>query len=338
QFNSYYQGIAPPPPRERRGLQSRPSLKEVLAWREHVDAAIARLPSAFREDLLELGIQHEQQHQELILTDLKHAFFLQPARPAYRAAPALQAEREPTPSVRAEPVREIAWSRHQGGLVPIGHEGPGFAFDNEGPRHRVWLEPFELATRRVTNGEFMEFILDGGYQHPRCWLSDGWDWVRANGIACPLYGSADLSDGFTLHGDRPLESGAPVCHVSYYEADAYARWAGARLPTEFEWEHAHAGAAPRGQFLEDGALHPADPAGDWGGAWNWTASAYAPYPRYRAPLGPVGEYNGKFMCGQMVLRGGSCATPRALARASYRNFFPPAARWQFTGILLARDA
>ncbi|MDN0077010.1 ergothioneine biosynthesis protein EgtB [Crenobacter sp. SG2303] len=343
-FNSYYVGVGERHPRPERGLLSRPSLDEVLAYRRAVDAQMAALladtplPHSLL-DLIELGIHHEQQHQELVLTDLKHHFWRNPLRPAYRP---------PEPLEPADPV-PLRYQAFEGGLVEIGHDGEGFAFDNETPRHRVFLEPFELACRPVSNRDYLAFIADGGYDRPELWLSDGWDTCQREGWFAPLYWQftdADRWTVFTLHGQQPLRLNEPVCHVSYYEAEAYARWAGARLPTEQEWECAAqrwpAEAAPApGRFADAGAYHPGPtttgkPVHWLGDVWEWTQSAYLPYPGYRPADGAVGEYNGKFMINQMVLRGGSCATPSDHIRASYRNFFPPSARWQFSGIRLAR--
>jgi ergothioneine biosynthesis protein EgtB len=339
-FNSYYQSVGEPHPRPERGVLSRPSLEEVRAYRRHVDARILRLldggAPANALDVVELGLHHEQQHQELILTDLKHAFSRNPLRPAYR-------ERAPEPAGRAGPLR---WHGFEAGLREIGHAGAGFAFDNERPRHRVFVEAFEIASRPVTHAEYLDFVRDGGYVRPELWLSDGFAAVAARGWRAPLYW--EERDGewsaFTLGGMAPLRGDEPVCHVSHYEADAYARWAGARLPTEAEWECAAEGAPIEGGFVESGRLHPAPsppagrrPAALFGDVWEWTASAYAPYPGFRPLTGSLGEYNGKFMSNQIVLRGGSCATPRSHVRASYRNFFPPDARWQFSGIRLARS-
>jgi ergothioneine biosynthesis protein EgtB len=341
-FNSYYEAVGPRVARSRRGQLSRPSLAEVHGYRREVDERMARwleadrLP-AERARLVELGLAHEQQHQELVLTDVKHALHGNPLAPAYAegaaTAGATAAEQPP------------GWRRHQERIAWIGDDGAGFSFDNERPRHRVLVAGFELADRLVTAGEYARFIREGGYQNPSLWLSDGWAELQAQGWRAPLYWSEeDGSDVqlFTLHGRRPLDPAEPVCHLSYYEADAYARWAGARLPTEFEWEVAAAEPGAEGAFLESGALHPraaaaAGPAQLFGDAWEWTASAYAPYPGFRPEAGAAGEYNGKFMSGQMVLRGGSCATPRSHIRTSYRNFFPPDARWQFSGLRLARD-
>ncbi|GLS04029.1 ergothioneine biosynthesis protein EgtB [Chitiniphilus shinanonensis] len=339
-FNSYYAGVGERHPRPARGLLSRPDLETVHAYRLHVDNALDRLfavPIAAPVlDLIELGIHHEQQHQELIVTDLKHHFWSNPLHPAHG------------PLSEIERVAHCAtgWLPFSGGLVEIGRRGAGFAFDNEAPRHCVWLQPFLLAARPVSNAEYLAFIEDGGYRRPELWLSDGWDTVQREGWQAPLYWHADLRHHYTLGGDRALAPAEPVCHVSYYEADAYARWAGARLPLEAEWEHAALSGWPihadEGNFLESGRLHPgaANEHGlsqCFGDVWEWTASAYLPYPGFRPAAGTVGEYNGKFMINQMVLRGGSCATPREHIRPSYRNFFPPAARWQFSGIRLARD-
>jgi dimethylhistidine N-methyltransferase len=337
-FNSYYNGVGEQFARADRGLLTRPGLAEVLAWRAHVDAAMGEMladvltPEAAA--LVELGLAH----QELILTDCKHLLAANPLRPAY---------------VKRWPLTQVApatpaWLRFEGGLREIGHGGEGFAFDNEGPRHRAWLEPFELAALPVTNGEWEGFIADGGYRRPELWLSAGWAARCAGGWEAPLYWrrEGDSWRCFTLHGDAPTDPHAPVCHVSFYEAEAYARWAGARLPTEAEWEVAATGLPVEGNFADSGAFHPlaatgaagTGPAQMFGDVWEWTRSDYAPYPGYAPAEGAVGEYNGKFMSGQLVLRGGSCATPPGHVRASYRNFFPPDARWQFSGLRLARDA
>ncbi len=339
-FNSYYVSVGPRHPRPERGLLSRPSLVEVMAYRASVDermhALFARHPEQVARlfDVIELGVHHEQQHQELILTDVKHALSRNPLLPAYQAARA-RAGAAPAP---------LRWSALPDGVRQIGHSGEGFSFDNERPRHRVFVGDYEIAERLATNAEYLDFIADGGYRRPELWLSEGWDLRSAQGWDAPLYWLE--RDGawseFTLEGARALEPEQPVTHVSYYEADAYARWRGARLPTEAEWEIVAAGREHAGNFLESGRLHPAPPGAAGGGqffgdTWEWTASSYAPYPGFRPPQGAVGEYNGKFMVNQYVLRGGSCATPRAHIRASYRNFFPAAARWQFSGIRLARD-
>jgi len=337
-FNSYYNTIGERIGRDRRGLLSRPTVPEVLAYRDHVDERVARLLDSADEarldalrPIVEIGLHHEQQHQELILTDLKHAFAGNPLRPTYRG-------RMDEPAVAPVPQ---AWTAHPGGLARIGHEGEGFAYDNESPRHRTFLEPFELASRPATNGEYLEFMTEGGYERPEFWLSAGWAARTTQGWRAPLYWEADGSSSFTLAGMRPIDPAEPVCHVSQYEADAFARWAGARLPTEAEWEVA-AGSAPiAGNFVESGRFHPvaAGPGKDqlYGDVWEWTASPYVAYPGYRPPPGALGEYNGKFMSNQMILRGGSCATPASHIRPTYRNFFPPDARWQFSGFRLARD-
>lgn len=342
-FNSYYNGVGDKHPRAERGLISRPDLATVLKYRHHVTARIAdALPHLSQQPealaLMWLGCNHEEQHQELILTDLKYLLAKNPLKPAYET-------RWPLTAIEA---RQRRWIGYQGGLVEIGHDGEGFSFDNEGPRHRVFLQPFELASHPVTHGDFAAFIADGGYRRPELWLSMGWDWVQANRIEAPLYWQReqDTWRTFTLRGMVDIDAQTPICHVNYFEADAYARWADARLPREAEWEFAAAAQPITGNFLEDRALHPlalreetaADaPAQMFGDVWEWTQSAYLPYPRFKAAEGAVGEYNGKFMCNQFVLRGGSCVTPGQHIRASYRNFFPPDARWQFSGLRLARD-
>jgi ergothioneine biosynthesis protein EgtB len=340
-FNSYYDALGPRIPREARGLLTRPSLASVLGYRrsvtEHILGLLDNPPEDERElvALIELGVHHEEQHQELILSDIKHLLAQNPMHPAYRTD---VGERRPH---RAEPRR---FRRLDGGLVLAGACATTFSFDNEGPRHQVFLQPYELAERLVTNVDYLEFIQDGGYDRPELWLSDGFAWKIAAQVTMPLYWQHRGRDGiaaFTLRGDMPLEPREPVCHVSYYEADAFARWAGARLPSEAEWEHSARDFPVRGNFLESGELHPTsadDDATPFGDVWQWTASPYAPYPRYQPPPGALGEYNGKFMCNQMVLRGGSCVSPAAHIRATYRNFFPPTARWQFSGIRLARNA
>jgi len=351
-FNSYYNGVGEQHPRPQRGLVTRPGLAEVRAYRRAVDERIAALLSQPLADgvpaLVELGLQHEQQHQELILTDLLHLLSMNPLQPVYRPR---------WPLAAVAPVA-LKWQPFEAGLVETGHRGDGFAFDNETPRHRSWLAPYALANRLVTNGEWAGFVADGGYREPRWWLSAGWDWVRTQPARAPLYWQGD-SDGwqlFTLHGRMPLDPLTPVTHVSWFEADAYARWASAqhpdlpplRLPTETEWEHAaEAGGASSlaaGNFLEGGALHPlpVPEARDGvlqllGDVWEWTGSNYQAYPGFRAWEGAVGEYNAKFMANQYVLRGGSCVTPRSHIRTSYRNFFPSDTRWQFNGVRLAHD-
>jgi len=343
-FNSYYNAIGDRHPRPERGMLSRPGLEDVLAYRRHVDRDMQRLleagaPPPELAALIELGAHHEQQHQELILTDLKHLLSRNPLRPAYQ---------KPWPLTPIRP-RVRGWIDFEGGAGEIGHAGDGFCFDNETPRHRVWLNPFRIATHPVTHGDFIEFIEDGGYRRPELWLSAGWDAVNARGWQAPAYWERrdDRWHTFTLHGMAPVDEHTPICHVSFYEAEAFARWAGERLPTEAEWETAARSSPIEGNFVESGALHPLAlrespvdraPAQIFGDVWEWTRSDYAPYPGFRAAQGAVGEYNGKFMSGQYVLRGGSCATPADHVRATYRNFFPPDARWQFSGLRLARDA
>lgn len=345
-FNSYYVAAGERHPRSRRGLVTRPGVAEVLEWRAQVDRRLAAFletdPAADALDLIDLGIAHEQQHQELLLTDLKHLLAQNPLRHLLRPA-------RPGTEDRASGVPPpLGWVEHPGGLVEVGHAGSGFAYDNEGPRHRVWLEPFALADRPVSCGEWLAFMADGGYATPSLWLSDGWALVQAEGWRAPLYWR-DAGDGdwrvFTLSGERRPDPAESVAHVSQYEADAFARWAagvqagpGGRLPTEAEWETVAALRAPSGTFADAGRYHPAPLSGPswYGEVWDWTASAYLPYPGFRTAAGAVGEYNGKFMSGQMVLRGGSCATPAGHVRPTYRNFFPPAARWQFSGLRLAR--
>lgn len=337
-FNSYYDGEGARHARPRRGMLSRPALDQVHAYREAVDGALLEavdaLPEAAR-DLIELGLQHEQQHQELMLMDLTAAFAENPLRPAlFEPAPM-----RPQPAQAAPRMLEVA-----GGLVEIGHDGRGFAFDCEGPRHRHFLDAYRIADRPVLVREWLQFMEEGGYADPRLWLSDGWAWVQAQAVEAPLYWerTGDGWQRFGLDGLRPVDPAEPVCHIGYYEAEAYARWAGGRLPTEQEWEHAAAMTDPAGaDFLDAaGPARPQPPlAGTlYGGVWQWTASAYLPYPGFTPAAGTVGEYNGKFMSGQMVLRGGSAATPRGHARASYRNFFYPHQRWMFAGMRLAKDA
>jgi ergothioneine biosynthesis protein EgtB len=339
-FNSYYDGVGAQHPRPERGLLTRPGLDEVLAYRRHVDAAIRALldgdPPGDRAALVELGLQHEQQHQELLLTDAKDLLARNPLRPSYRG------DLAPPPRRSAPPLH---WQRYETAIRDVGSDGAGFHFDNEAPRHPVLVHGFELASRPVTNAEFLAFVEEGGYEQPAWWLADGFAAARAQGWRAPAYW--ERRDGvwleFTLGGLRPLDPDAPVSHLSGYEADAYARFAGARLPREEEWETAAAAAPVRGNFVESDHLHPVAAEGDgaglqlFGDVWEWTQSAYAAYPGFAPAAGAVGEYNGKFMCNQWVLRGGSCATPAGHVRASYRNFFPPAARWQFSGLRLARD-
>ncbi len=366
-FNSYYQSYTAFPEKRLRSSFSRPSLDEILRYRGYVDGALEHLlsrsvhPEALRR--IELGVNHEEQHQELILTDLLHAFFTNPLRPAYRPAPPHD---EPGAGLLAD-APALRFVSFEGGMSEAGSPADGFGFDNEHKRHRVWLEPYALASRLVTCGEFAAFIADGGYRRPELWLSAGWDAVQTDGWRAPLYWTE--SNGrwsvFTLHGELSLTElkPAPVSHVSFYEADAYARWAGRRLATEFEWEAAAEKAPVDGNLLDSGRLQPSlagdsepspipgrraqgqllefpaesspGPAQLFGDCWEWTASAYLPYPGFKPLAGSLGEYNGKFMSGQMVLRGGSCLTPQSHIRASYRNFFPPGTRWQFSGIRLA---
>ena len=331
-FNSYYEGEGERHARPRRGMLSRPSLDEVRDWRATVDEALqTALPGLPPEalKLVELGIHHEQQHQELFLTDILATLAENPLEPAYRAL-------DPAPCYAVEP---LSWIDGHKGLVEIGAAGSGFAFDCERPRHQALLHSHRLATRCVTNGEWMQFIEDGGYGSSSLWLSEGWDWIQRENVLRPLYWHDDGTH-FTLAGRRAIDRAAPVAQVSYYEADAYARWAGARLPTETEWEAAFGSADPNiGHQLDQvGPVLPKPGGGPFGDVWQWTGSAYLPYPGFKPEAGTVGEYNGKFMSGQMVLKGASCATPRSHSRASYRNFFPPAARWQFTGVRLAQDA
>jgi ergothioneine biosynthesis protein EgtB len=331
-FNSYYEAEGPRYARPRRGMLSRPSLDQVRAYRAHVDEALDRalpsLPAAALE-LVELGINHEQQHQELFLTDILATFAENPLEPAYGELP-------PPACFAVEP---LSWHRGRDGVVEIGAGETDFAFDAERPRHRTFLAPHQIASRRVANIEWREFIEDRGYRTPTLWLSEGWDWVQREGVSAPLYWREDGGE-FTLAGRREIDGAAPVSHVSYFEADAYARWAGARLPTEAEWEDFANSADPSlgNQLDEAGPVAPSPGGGVFGDTWEWTQSAFASYHGFAPAEGAVGEYNGKFMCGQFVLKGASCATPRGHSRASYRNFFPPAARWQFTGVRLAKDA
>jgi ergothioneine biosynthesis protein EgtB len=344
-FNSYYESVGQRHCRPRRGLLSRPTVEQVWEYRRHVDRQVLALldglgdgePPAWAA-VIEVGLHHEQQHQELLLTDIKHVFHANPLRPAYMPNN-LPNNPLSTPSLR--------WISHPAALRQIGHDGTGFAFDNESPRHHVFVAAFGLASRPVTNREWQAFIADGGYTSAPLWLSDGWKAAAEQGWQAPLYW--EMTDGtwqmMTLSGMRAVNPEEPVCHVSYYEADAYAQWAGARLPTEAEWEVAAEECPVEGNLVESGALHPRPGTGDgtagprqmFGDVWEWTRGAYLPYPGYRPWPGALGEYNGKFMCNQMVLRGGSCATSRSHIRRTYRNFFPPDARWQFSGVRLARD-
>jgi ergothioneine biosynthesis protein EgtB len=350
-FNSYYHGVGEQHPRPLRGLITAPTLDRVRQYRAEIDERVQELliaapAGAELAELVTLGLHHEQQHQELILTDVKHALSLSPGHAPY-------APRWPIAQVRPQP---MDWLGYAGGVVEQGHDAGSdgaFRFDNEVPRHRTLLAPFELASRPVTYGEYLAFIDDAGYRRPELWLALGWDWVRARAGAeppAPLYWRCTdaVWSNHTLQGTVAVDPHTPVCHLNYFEADAYARWAGARLPTEAEWEHAARSlrAPQRSNFADLRAFHPlpqaggapGEPAQMFGDVWEWTASSYGPYPGYRPPAGAVGEYNGKFMCNQFVLRGGSCATPAGHVRASYRNFFPPDAQWQFSGVRLARDA
>lgn len=337
-FNSYYNQVGDQYPRPQRGLLTRPTLDEIMAYRCDVDRRILERLDADdlddnARDIVTLGLHHEQQHQELLLTDIKHLFAQNPLFPAYTDTVVREGQAPP-----------IGWLDFTPQLVEIGHAGDGFCFDNEQPRHSVYLNAYQLASRLITNGEYLAFIEDGGYANPAHWLAEGWDWRAAQGRAHPLYWHR-LDSGwweFTLNGLRPLTMDLPVVHLSYYEADAYARWAGARLPSEAEWEHAAATRPLSGNYADAGIFHPCPATNDdlsqcFGDAWEWTQSSYSPYPGFRASAGAVGEYNGKFMVNQYVLRGGSCATAQQHARLCYRNFLPAAACWQFSGVRLARD-
>ncbi len=354
-FNSYYESIGDRQPRPQRGMLTRPALDEVIAYRGHVDAALQRLAQNKGDDpavarALQLGLHHEQQHQELLLTDILHLFAQNPLRPAY-APFAMNAEAGTRPADAGGDAAAAVWHDVAGGIMPVGADAEaGFAFDCETPRHDALVRPFRLAGRPVSNDDWLDFMADGGYGDPLLWLSDGWAMVQAENWRAPLYWQ-EHEDGWrvmTLYGMRPVDPAAPVCHVSLYEADAYARWAGKRLPTEFEWEIAAADLPLSGNLGDGGALTPLPPAvvdapapgprQMFGDVWEWTASAYAPYPGFRPRDGAGGEYNGKFMSGQNVLRGGSCVTPGGHLRATYRNFFYPHQRWQFTGLRLAEDA
>ena len=343
-FNSYYQQVGPQHPRPIRGLLTRPALDDVLRYRAHVDDAMASLIESYEPfneivPLVQLGLNHEEQHQELILTDLLHLFSCNPLRPAWRPFRAVEASAAP----------ELAWLEFDGGIHEIGHDGSEFAFDDEGPRHEILLRPYRLANRLVTSGEWLAFMADGGYQRPEHWLSDGWTTVNEQGWQAPGYW--EQRDGtwwsMTLAGMQPVDTEAPVCHVSHYEADAYARWAGARLPSEAEWEVAATGVPTAGNTVGRGVYRPVAPTDTenggamlqmFGDVWEFTQTPFAPYPGFRAAQGAVGEYNGKFMSNQIVLRGASCATPDGHSRATYRNFFYPFQRWQFMGLRLADDA
>jgi len=335
-FNSYYEAVGERWPRPARGLLSRPTVEEVFAYRRAIDDRVCEWLDPLNESalesiqpVLELGLNHEQQHQELLLTDIKHAFSINPLRPVFSASDAGDGLTD----------QQVQWLIFTHGIRQIGHNSASFAYDNEGPAHRVYVEAFEISSNLVTNREFLAFIDDGGYHRPEFWLSDGWATCRRLDWSAPLYWERDGSSWlqFTLGGMRSLSLDEPICHVSYYEADAFARWTGARLPTEAEWETAALDEKVSGIFLDSGRFHPARSGGFFGNVWVWTASPYIAYPGYHSAAGALGEYNGKFMCNQMVLRGGSCATPADHIRPTYRNFFPPDARWQFSGIRLARD-
>jgi ergothioneine biosynthesis protein EgtB len=343
-FNSYYEALGARQPRPQRGLLTRPTAAEALQYRAHVDEALEKLldsslnPDGEAARLVETGLNHEQQHQELMLTDILALFAAQPLRPAYRGEGRAEEGRDPG---------RMRWIDFPGGLMRIGYEGDGFAFDNERPRHQTLIHPFRIADRLVTNAEWLDFIADGGYRRTALWLADGWATIQREDWRAPLYWESHDDEWFamSLDGVRPLDRAAPVAHVSYYEADAFARWAGARLPTEFEWECAARGLPASGNMLAARALRPIPaktpsngrPRQMFGDVWEWTQSAYLPYPGYRPPQGAIGEYNGKFMVSQQVLRGASCATPDGHSRASYRNFFYPHQRWQFMGLRLASE-
>ncbi len=348
-FNSYYVQAGQRHCRPKRGLISRPTVEEVYSYRSYVDDSMRSLFKNIKSEkfsetapVIHIGINHEQQHQELILTDIKHVFSQNPLRPVYR-----RSRKKPRNKTGNKADIEQFWTDFDGGVHEIGNDGRDFGYDNEFPRHKTYIEPFSLSSRLVTNAEYMEFMDDGAYLKPELWLSDGWNAVQTNGWSAPLYW--EKADGkwysFTLHGFTEVNPAEPVCHVSFYEAEAYSRWAGARLPSEFEWEVASEGVKIKGNFVDDKNFHPVPlissngkPGQMYGDLWEWTRSPYSPYPGYRTPPGALGEYNGKFMCNQMVLRGGSCATSRSHVRSCYRNFFPPDSRWQFTGIRLAKDA
>jgi ergothioneine biosynthesis protein EgtB len=344
-FNSYYNSVGEAFPRARRGLLTRPTVAEVFEYRHTVDERMGRLFDCLQRSdssemarVIELGVNHEQQHQELMLTDIKHMYSCNPLWPAYLPLAAKSATTK---------TDSHGWSAYDGGVVEIGHAGGAFGFDNEFPRHKTFLQPFEIRNRLINSGEYLEFMNDGGYRRPELWLSLGWSMLHEQQWAAPLYWveREGTWHEFSLGGLQRLNADKPVCHVSYFEADAFARWSRARLPTEAEWERAAAGVDVQGSFAESECYHPATLDGNpdglaqmYGEVWQWTASPYSPYPGFVPPSGALGEYNAKFMCNQYVLRGGSCATPRSHIRPTYRNFFPPEVRWQFTGIRLARDA
>lgn len=345
-FNSYYVAAGQRHCRPKRGLLSRPTVKEVYEYRAYVNEHMLAFLDGLNEERLqkwasvvELGIHHEQQHQELMLTDLKHNFSINPLHPAYL--------KTPFPSNGSGKIPPLTWLTYEGGIKSIGHDGQGFSYDNEGPRHRTFIQPIQLASRLVTNGEMMEFMADGGYQRPELWLTMGWDAVKQQDWQSPLYWEKQGDEWWmmTLYGLQKVNPAEPACHISYYEADAYARWAGARLPTEAEWETIAADLPMTGNFVEKRAYHPlplyeensGTPQQMYGDVWEWTQSHYSPYPGYKAAPGALGEYNGKFMCNQFVLRGGSCATSNTHIRPTYRNFFHADSTWQFTGFRLAKD-
>jgi ergothioneine biosynthesis protein EgtB len=347
-FNSYYNAAGKMHPRPQRGLISRPTLQETMSYRSHVDHVMSDLIKRADDRRLEalrpliiLGVNHEQQHQELMLTDIKHVFSMNPLHPAYKGRAGC-----PQHAVHDQAAPRLHWHKYEGGIYSIGHRGEGFHFDNEGPRHEVLLRPFALAHALVTNREYLAFMEDGGYERPELWLSLGWMALNEKSWRAPLYWEKQGSDwwSMTLSGLRLVEENEPVCHLSYFEADAFARWAGARLPTEAEWEVAAADIPLEGNFVEGGFYHPAPVHASgyslqqmYGDVWQWTQSSYSPYPGFQPVVGALGEYNGKFMCNQYVLRGASCATPKSHARRTYRNFFPPDARWQFMSLRLAKD-
>ena len=344
-FNSYYVQVGERHSRPKRGLISRPTVDEVYEYRNYVDKNMLKLFKNLDDkkyakiaEVIEIGIHHEQQHQELIVTDIKHVLSENPLFPVYKKSPENKKKSEKS---------KYSWIEFEGGIHSIGNEGDSFGYDNEFPVHKTYVEPFSLASRLVTNGEYLEFIKDSGYSKPELWLSDGWNTVSLNNWSAPLYWIREGSNWkqFTLGGLKKIDPNQPVCHLSFYEAEAFSRWAGARLPSEFEWEIASIGQKTEGNFVDNGNFQPVAAKNTkgalnqmYGDVWEWTRSPYSPYPGYNPPPGALGEYNGKFMCNQMVLRGGSCATSKSHIRNSYRNFFPPDARWQFMGLRLAKDA